>query len=107
MFERGLAADERLVRFVAQVSDMPGGIAKLTTLLAEEGASIKDIYHERAWLSTTVAKVQVKCVIETVDKEHAEKIRLALCKKYPVSWQPKSDWEGPYDKSDGSSALDE
>eukprot|EP00522_Entomoneis_paludosa_P011290 CAMPEP_0172447606 /NCGR_PEP_ID=MMETSP1065-20121228/6884_1 /TAXON_ID=265537 /ORGANISM="Amphiprora paludosa, Strain CCMP125" /LENGTH=444 /DNA_ID=CAMNT_0013198953 /DNA_START=51 /DNA_END=1382 /DNA_ORIENTATION=- len=49
VIERGLAADERLVHFYATVSDRPGGIARLTQHLAEEGASIKDIYHERAW----------------------------------------------------------
>ena len=81
VIERGLAADERLVRFVAQVSDLPGGVANLTKLLADHGASIKDIYHERAWLHTSVAKVQVKCVIETIDKDHAEKVRQALCEK--------------------------
>ncbi|KAL7562736.1 hypothetical protein ACA910_013238 [Epithemia clementina (nom. ined.)] len=50
VMDRGLAADERLVQFHATVSDRPGGIAKLTTLLPEQGASIKENYHERAWL---------------------------------------------------------
>ena len=44
VIERGLAADERLVRFVAEVSDLPGGIADLTRLLSDHGASIKDIF---------------------------------------------------------------
>ena len=35
--ERGLAADGRLVRFVVQVSDRPGGIAELTKLIASIG----------------------------------------------------------------------
>ena len=35
--ERGLAADGRLVRFVVVVTDRPGGIAELATLLAKNG----------------------------------------------------------------------
>ena len=43
VLERGLAADDRLKALVATVSDRPGGIAKLTTLLGNHGASIKDM----------------------------------------------------------------
>ena len=35
--ERGLAVDGRLVRFIVQVSDRPGGIAELTKLIASIG----------------------------------------------------------------------
>lgn len=35
--ERGLAADKRLLRFVVQVTDRPGGIAELTRLVASIG----------------------------------------------------------------------
>ena len=35
VLERGLAADNRLKNFVATVSDRPGGIARLTTLLGD------------------------------------------------------------------------
>lgn len=43
VLERGLAADDRLKNFVATVSDRPGGIGRLTSLLGEHGASIKDM----------------------------------------------------------------
>lgn len=43
VLDRGLAADKRLVQFYATVSDRPGGISKLTAILSEQGASIKDI----------------------------------------------------------------
>lgn len=87
VLERGLAADHRLCNFIAEVSDRPGGIAKLTHLLSEQGASIKDIYHERAWLHTSVDRVQVKCVVELHGKEHAERLKQALVAHgYPIHW---------------------
>ena len=89
VLERGLAADHRLCNFYAEVSDRPGGIAKLTQLLSEMGASIKDIYHERAWLHTSVDRVQVKCVVELNGKDHAERLKKALIEKgYPINWKP-------------------
>ena len=88
VIERGLAADNRLCHFTATVSDRPGGIARLTELLCEVGASIKDIYHERAWLHSNVDQVQVKCVVELQGKEHANKLRNALIERgYPLVWK--------------------
>lgn len=87
VIERGLAADGRLVRFVARVSDRPGGIAALTKVLSDNGASIKDIYHERAWLQSSVSHVHVKCVIETLSADHALQVRDALKSSgYPLTW---------------------
>lgn len=88
VIERGLAADNRLCNFTATVSDSPGGIAKLTELMCDYGASIKDIYHERAWLHTNVDQVQVKCVVELQGKEHADRLKKALIDEgYPVIWK--------------------
>ena len=87
VLDRGLAADQRLVNFYATVSDRPGGISKLTALLSDHGASIKDIYHERAWLHTSVDQVQVKCVVELQGKEHGLRVKKALIDQgYPVVW---------------------
>lgn len=89
VLERGLAADNRLCNFYAEVSDRPGGIAKLTALLSDMNASIKDIYHERAWLHTSVDKVQVKCVVELNGKEHADRLKKALAERgYNCVWKP-------------------
>ena len=87
VIDRGLAADHRLIRFVATVSDRPGGIAKLTTLLAVNGASIKDIYHERAWLHSSISNVQVKVIVEMQGYEHCKILRNAMKEAgYPVLW---------------------
>ncbi|VDM49095.1 unnamed protein product [Toxocara canis] len=80
--ERGLAADSRLVQFDVVVSDRPGGIAELAALLTHQGASIKDIFHERAWVTTDVFSVKVKVVAETRDREHASTLENALRAHY-------------------------
>uniref|UniRef100_A0A0K0E4A3 L-serine deaminase n=1 Tax=Strongyloides stercoralis TaxID=6248 RepID=A0A0K0E4A3_STRER len=80
--ERGLAVDSRLIKFEVVVSDRPGGISELTSRVAKLGASIKDILHERAWLSQTVFSVRVRIICETRDKEHVNEIQQVLGKFY-------------------------
>lgn len=70
--ERGLAADGRLITFSVQVSDRAGGIAELTRLIASIGVSIKDIFHERAWLKNDIYSVIVseqicKCKLHLIN----------------------------------------
>lgn len=85
VIDRGLAADQRLIRFSATVSDRPGGIATLARDMADMGVSVKDIYHERAWLHSRVDQVMVKCVVETTGQEHSEKLLKYLeTRGYPV-----------------------
>ncbi|CAH0480221.1 unnamed protein product [Peronospora belbahrii] len=88
VIDRGLAADGRLVRFVATVSDRPGGIAQLTCFLRDFGVSVKDIYHERAWVHASISHVAVKCVVETQSSEHALKLKQRLQDEgYPLVWE--------------------
>ena len=92
VLERGLAADDRMNNFIATVSDRPGGIARLTTLLADHGASIKDIYHERAFLHSNIDHVKVKCVVELQGKEHAKRIKTALVENgYNPIWDSEDE----------------
>jgi threonine dehydratase len=61
--ERGMAVDGRLVKFTVMVSDLPGGIADLTRLIADVGVSIKDMAHERAWIRGFVFHTNVSDLI--------------------------------------------
>lgn len=92
VIDRGLAADGRLIRFVATVSDRPGGISELTRCIADAGVSIKDIYHERAWLQSRLDQVMVKVTAETTGREHSKQLKLALQQKgYPLLWGDELD----------------
>ena len=41
-------------------------------------ASIKDIYHERAWLETSISLVRVKIVVEVSDRAHGKALLQTL-----------------------------
>jgi threonine dehydratase len=78
VIERGLAADGRLCRFTARISDRPGGLARFSALLAEEGASVRDIEHDRAFAGDDLTQVVVHCVVETRDHEHIDRVHARL-----------------------------
>jgi threonine dehydratase len=96
-----LAADGRLIKFDIVVSDRPGGteinslieldpkninintgIAELTMEVAKSGASIKDIFHERAWLAANVYSVQLRVICETRSEQHVNELMETLSHKY-------------------------
>jgi threonine dehydratase len=80
IIERGLVADGRLCRFTAVVSDRPGGLAKITQLIADAGASIKDIEHDRAFSGADIMAVNVLCTVETADRQHIAELYRRLTK---------------------------
>jgi len=78
VIERGLVADGRLGRFIAVISDRPGGLADLATQIASTGASVKQVVHDRAFASSDVSAVNVVCTVETRNHEHLARLRAQL-----------------------------
>ncbi len=78
VIERGLAADGRLCRITARISDRPGGLARVVEVVAGTGASIKEVHHDRNFGPADVALVGVSLVLETRDARHIAQVRAAL-----------------------------
>jgi len=78
VLERGLASDGRLYRFSATISDRPGGLARFASIIAEVGASIIEIAHDRAFSTADINTVNVNCVVETRDAAHIAELRRRL-----------------------------
>jgi threonine dehydratase len=70
VIKHGLATDGRLWRFTTQVTDRPGGIAKLTAAIAAAGASVQEIVHDRAFSGPDVFVTSVEVTVETADRDH-------------------------------------
>jgi threonine dehydratase len=79
VIDHGLAADGRRWRFTTQISDRPGGIARLTAAIAAAGASVREVVHDRAFSGPDVFSTAVEVTVETADREHvaalAERLR--------------------------------
>ncbi len=78
VIENGLVHDGRLTRFMARISDRPGGLADLSRAIAAAGASIKEIAHDRAFSGADVSAVNVVCTVETRDRSHIAELHREL-----------------------------
>jgi threonine dehydratase len=78
LIETGLVTDGRLARFTVAISDRPGGLARLTAVIASTGASIKEVVHDRAFSGPDLSAVRVVCVVETTGHEHVKQLHAAL-----------------------------
>jgi threonine dehydratase len=78
VIERGLAADGRIYRFDVLLSDRPGGLAHLSAILADAGANVTEIVHNRTFAGPDLSRVHVLCTVETRDREHIVEIQERL-----------------------------
>jgi threonine dehydratase len=74
VIEHGLAADGRLWRFTVTVSDRPGGMARLTAAIAEAGASVQEILHDRTFGSADVFSATVAVTVQTAGRDQFERL---------------------------------
>jgi threonine dehydratase len=81
IIEKGLAQTGRLVRFTILLRDVPGALAKLTSLIAEHRANILHIIHERAAKDIPIGFSKVILVLETRGSDHIREIKKGLKEK--------------------------
>ena len=89
VIEFGMTVDRRLCRLNVTISDRPGGLAGLTSVLANCGASIQDIRHERIFAGPDVNRVLVQTILEVRNSDHLQVVVDTLLDKgFTVQVQP-------------------
>ena len=78
IIERGMVRTGRLTRLTVELRDLPGALARVTAILAEQNANIEEIFHQRAFTNLPVQTVEVDFVLETRDHEHVHQVIDAL-----------------------------
>jgi threonine dehydratase len=83
----GLAEHGRVFRFATVLPDRPGALSRLTAVVAETGANIKTIHHDRARVGLGVLETLVTAEIETRGRDHVPEIvrRLRAAGYRPVT----------------------
>lgn len=74
----GLVRTGRRLRVNALVADRPGSLARLTDLIARQGANIIQAIHDRSEPSTTIDQTDVALTLETRGPEHSQQVIKAL-----------------------------
>ena len=78
IIERGMVRSGRLARILVEVTDLPGSLARVTAILAEQSANIEQVHHQRTFTSLAVQNAELDLVLKTRNHEHVEQIVRAL-----------------------------
>ena len=75
---RGMVRAGRLARVRVAARDIPGMLARITAVVAEAGANIEEVHHQRAFSTLPVQSVEVEVVVQTRDRQHLSAVIEAL-----------------------------
>ncbi|QQS44761.1 MAG: threonine ammonia-lyase [Acidobacteriota bacterium] len=72
IIERGLAKDGRMIRIRTLMRDRPGELARICRHVADVGANILDVSHNRAFANLEVGGVEIELTLETRGRDQVE-----------------------------------
>jgi threonine dehydratase len=82
---RGLVATGRYLTIRTELKDRPGALADLIDVVAEEGANIYAIRHDRTSRNVAMNAAELELDLETWDHDHVDRVIAALeSNGYPV-----------------------
>lgn len=76
--ERGMLAEGRFLMIRVELDDSPGSLARLADLVAELGANIFHVSHDRRNTGVPLGQAEVHLELETKGPEHIEEILAGL-----------------------------
>jgi threonine dehydratase len=80
IIERGMVRAGRLARIRVSSRDIPGMLASITGIVADAGANIDEVHHQRAFTSLSAQSVEIELVIQTRGRPHIADVLAALHK---------------------------
>jgi threonine dehydratase len=75
---RGLVRDGRIVRLRLRITDAPGQLAKVATIIGKAGGNIVEVQHGRLFGGVVAKAADLHVTIETRDRSHIGEIVSAL-----------------------------
>jgi threonine dehydratase len=64
----------RLARILVSARDIPGVLARITATVAEAGANIEEVHHQRAFTMLAAQNVEIELVLQTRGKAHVQQV---------------------------------
>jgi threonine dehydratase len=78
VIRHGMASAGRYLNIHVRIPDRPGGLHRLLGELADEGANVLEVAHQRTSISLSIDEVEVHVQVETRGPEHAEAVLARL-----------------------------
>ena len=85
---RELAREGRLTQIAIDIVDRPGQLAAVSALLAEAGANIIEVSHQRTFSDLPAKGTLLEVVIETRDRAHLDEVMKRLGEAGFIAWLP-------------------
>ncbi len=74
IIERGMVRSGRLARIKVSARDVPGVLARITATVADAGANIEEVHHQRAFTVLAAQNVEIELVLQTRSKMHVDEV---------------------------------
>lgn len=78
IIERGMVRSGRLARIKVSARDVPGVLARITATVADAGANIGEVHHQRAFTMLAAQNVEIELVLQTRSKAHVDEVLARL-----------------------------
>ena len=78
IIERGMVRAGRLARIRVAARDTPGVLARITAVVADAGANVDEVHHQRAFSTLPAQSVEVELVLQTRNPAHVQAVLAAL-----------------------------
>ncbi|MFU8806120.1 MAG: threonine ammonia-lyase [Bradymonadaceae bacterium] len=79
IIERGLVANGRMCRLDLQITDVPGSLAELLTVIGASRSNVLEIYHNRTFAEgSPLGMTNVELKLETRGEDHIQRLRATL-----------------------------
>lgn len=78
IIERGMVRAGRLARIRVGARDVPGSLARITAMVAEAGANIEEVHHQRAFTTLSAQNAEIELVVQTRGHAHVNDVLLLL-----------------------------
>ena len=76
--QRHLVRSRRMARLLITARDVPGSLARIATILGQQGANIEEVTHQRAFADLPVRYVRIDVVVSARGAAHLDKVIAAL-----------------------------
>jgi threonine dehydratase len=70
----GLVRSGRLSRIAVAVTDVPGSLAGIATVIGEQGGNIVEVAHQRMFSALSAKSTMIEVAMEARDRQHTERI---------------------------------
>jgi len=74
----GLQKEGRIFKFTVVISDKPGALSELTSIIAGSKSNILQLHHQRDAASVPIGRTRLEVILEVEDRDHSARVVAAL-----------------------------